>query len=191
MVAEQVDVVVVGAGLAGLVTARQLTRSGRTVRVVEARDRVGGRTYDRVLDDGTRVELGGQWIGPTQDRIAALAAELGLPTFPTYNQGENLLDLAGRQKRYKGTIPMINPVVMADVGQAQARIERLASRVPLDAPWDDPRADVLDSQTVEHVGAGVVPGRVSGTRLASRSMRAWAWPTSAITTGLIMGMVPL
>ena len=149
MVAEQVDVVVVGAGLAGLVTARQLTRSGRSVRVVEARDRVGGRTYDRVLDDGARVELGGQWIGPTQDRIAALASELGLPTFPTYNQGENLLDLAGRQKRYKGAIPMINPVVMADVGQAQARIERLASRVPLDAPWDDPRADVLDSQTVE------------------------------------------
>ena len=149
MVAEQVDVVVVGAGLAGLVTARQLTRSGRSVRVVEARDRVGGRTYDRVLDDGTRVELGGQWIGPTQDRIAALATELGLATFPTYNQGENLLDLAGRQKRYKGAVPMINPVVMADVGQAQARIERLARRVPLDAPWDDPRADVLDSQTVE------------------------------------------
>jgi monoamine oxidase len=149
MVAEQVDVVVVGAGLAGLVTARQLTRSGRSVRVVEARDRVGGRTYDRVLDDGTRVELGGQWIGPTQDRVAALASELGMATFPTYNQGENVLDLAGRQKRYRGTIPMINPVVMADVGQAQARIERLARRVPLDAPWDDPRADVLDGQTVE------------------------------------------
>src|SRR3954470_22534395 len=71
------DVAVVGAGLAGLSAARALVKAGRDVVVLEARDRVGGRTLNHDLGTGVIVEVGGQWIGPTQDRIAALAAELG------------------------------------------------------------------------------------------------------------------
>jgi monoamine oxidase len=118
------------------------------VVVVEARDRVGGRTLNEEIGDGRVVEVGGQWIGPTQDRLAALASELGVETFPTFGDGENVIEYAGRLRRYRGTIPRINPVVLLDVERAQRRLNRLARRVPLDAPWEAPNAAALDGQTV-------------------------------------------
>ncbi len=144
----EADVVVVGAGLAGLVAARELLRAGASVAVLEARDRVGGRVLNEDVGAGKVVEVGGQWIGPTQDRLAALARELGVATFPTYGRGENLLEHRGRLLRYRGTIPRINPAALLDVEQAQRRIDRLARTVPLDAPWEAPNATRLDGQTV-------------------------------------------
>ena len=148
-VLDPVDVVVVGAGIAGLVTARELVAGGATVAVLEARDRVGGRTCDRVLADGTLVELGGQWVGPGQDRLLALAAELGVHTFPTWNSGENVLHVKGKAHRYRGAIPRVNPALIADIGQAQLRLDRMAKHVPLEAPWTAAKADEWDGQTVE------------------------------------------
>src|SRR6478752_111147 len=127
-----VDVVVVGAGLAGLSAARALVAAGQTVVVLDARDRVGGRVHGRTLSDGeTVVEVGGQWIGPGQHLMLRLNSELGLETFPTYNDGENLLRFGSTQGRYRGAIPRINPVVLADMAQAQTRLDRLARQVPL------------------------------------------------------------
>jgi monoamine oxidase len=145
-----VDVVVVGAGLAGLTAARQLQSAGRTVAVLEARDRVGGRVDNGLLADGsTVVELGGEFIGPGQHRMYALAEELGLETFPTYDQGEHLLRFGKVETRYSGRIPKLNPVALADIGQVQARFDRLARRVPLEAPWSADRAEQWDSMTFE------------------------------------------
>lgn len=143
----EVDVVVVGAGLAGLTAAGRLVEAGREVVVLEARERVGGRLLNHALADGTVVEVGGQWIGPTQRRMAKLVADLGLETFPTYNTGDHLLRFGTTAARYRGTIPRISPLVLADMGRAQSRFDRLARRVPLEAPWAADRAEEWDAQT--------------------------------------------
>jgi len=147
MAEHEADVAVVGAGFAGIVAARELQRKGIDVVVLEARDRVGGRVLNEPIGDGKVVEVGGQWVGPGQDRLYALAREVGVETYPTHSEGENLIEFRGALKRYKGTIPRINAAVLADVGQAQAKLDRLAKRVDVEAPWRTPDAERLDSQT--------------------------------------------
>ena len=144
---KQADVVVVGAGLAGLAAARALRAAGRDVIVLEARDRVGGRTLNEPIGDGKVVEIGAQWVGPTQDRVNGLIAELGLETFPTHVTGINIFERGGHLSRYEGTIPKVNPVGLAEVGLLLRRLNAMAARVPPEAPWQAPRAADWDSQT--------------------------------------------
>ena len=94
-IASSVDVVIIGAGLAGLTAALELRTAGRSVCVVEARQRVGGRTLDYSIGGGHVVERGGQWIGSTQTEILALAEELGVENFPSYTQGKTVLYMNG------------------------------------------------------------------------------------------------
>ncbi len=146
------QIIIVGAGLAGLAAARRLSDAGRDVCVLEARDRVGGRTEGGSTRDGAHVELGGQWIGPGQTRIAELIDELGLETFPTWNEGQILVQLGGKTSRMgsaRGAVPKLNPFALADLAQGLARFTRLAGKVPLDEPWSFERAEQLDGQTFE------------------------------------------
>ncbi|HEX2127700.1 MAG TPA: FAD-dependent oxidoreductase, partial [Solirubrobacterales bacterium] len=144
------EVAIVGAGLAGLAAARALRGAGRKVVVLEARDRVGGRTLNHELGDGKALELGAQWVGPTQDRMYELIAELGLETFPTYGEGKSLFERGGRVSKYSGTIPTgANPVGLVQVGIAMRRLNSMARQVPLEAPWEAPKAEDWDSQTFE------------------------------------------
>lgn len=145
----ETDVCIVGAGFAGLQAARTLTRAGKRALVLEARDRVGGRVHTVRLEDGTPVDLGGQWIGPTQDRIAALTQEVGVSTFQTYGTGKHVFAWNGQTKRFTGTIPPANPWALAWLGLGLARLDKLALTVPLEAPWEAERARELDAQTVE------------------------------------------
>ncbi|BBZ27409.1 monooxygenase [Mycolicibacterium madagascariense] len=141
------DVVVVGAGFAGLVAARELTALGYDVTVLEGRDRVGGRSHTTTIA-GVPVDLGATFVGPTQTEVLALAAELGCPTVPTYDTGTNLIRWRGRVKSYRGTIPRLSVLELLDVSRIQWRVERLARRVPLGQPWSAPNAERLDGQTL-------------------------------------------
>jgi monoamine oxidase len=143
------DVIVVGAGLAGLTAARAVANAGRTVIVLEARDRVGGRVVGHLIGDGKVIEMGGEYAGPTQDRILALAGELGVSTFPTYDDGLKVLHFRGKRGTYPGVIPRISPLTLVDVGRAQSRLESLARQVPVDAPWTAPKAAAWDGQTAQ------------------------------------------
>lgn len=140
-------VIVVGAGIAGLSCAHALARKHVDVTVLEARDRVGGRT-DSIQHDGETVDLGGQFVGPGQDRVYALAAELGVPVEPTYTAGAHLAESGGRISRFRGLVPRLNPLALLDFAQAEARFERLARTVDADAPWRTRHAARLDAETM-------------------------------------------
>ncbi|WP_410643897.1 flavin monoamine oxidase family protein [Amycolatopsis sp. lyj-346] len=180
------DVVVVGAGLAGLTTARELTAAGRDVVVLEARDRVGGRTVNHDLGDGKVVEAGGQFVGPTQDHILALAKQVGVETFPAFTWGASVYVNGDRARRYRGDIPP-DPLALPDLGIAMRRINQLAGKIPLDAPWRAPKARAWDSMTFEswirHTTAGagaldlvnVLLGSAYGGSAANASLLYSLW----------------
>jgi monoamine oxidase len=144
------DVVVVGAGLAGLAAARRLVDAGAEVVVLEARDRVGGRTLTLPAADGTPIDHGGHWIGPTQDRIAALAERVGVTTYPSWERGLNIESRDGLAHRYDGELlDSDDPITAVAVGQAIRELDAMAATVPLEAPWAATDALTWDSQTAE------------------------------------------
>jgi monoamine oxidase len=146
----RVDVAIVGAGLAGLTTARRLVARGHSVAVLEANDRVGGRIKNHSLGHGKVTEIGGQFIGPTQDRVAALARELKVGTFKTYNQGDNVLLEEGQVSRYPASsaIPP-NAHFVPQLVPALGKLDQMAAQLPLDAPWTAPQAPEWDAQTLQ------------------------------------------
>lgn len=144
------DVCIVGAGLSGLTAAYRLRQAGvGNVVVLEAHDRIGGRLLNHRLGNGKVVEAGGEWVGPTQTRLLALAKEIGVATFPQFTKGESVFFYGGKRQTYSGDIPPLLPTDLADFVQAQTRIEQLAQQVPLDAPWNARNADLLDGRTLE------------------------------------------
>jgi monoamine oxidase len=141
------DVCIVGAGFAGLAAARHLVRAGRSVAVLEARDRVGGRVFSKRLPDGRRFDVGGTWIGPYQTRILALIKEYGLTTYPTNADGDTVMLLDGTARRFT-KVPNLNPFAVVNLGVAIERIAAMAETLPVDAPWNAEQAAAWDRQSL-------------------------------------------
>jgi monoamine oxidase len=139
-----VDVVVVGAGFAGLSAAERLTDMGASVVVLEGRDRVGGRSYSGEVA-GVRVDLGATWVSPRHTAIRDLAARVGCTTTPQFAQGRNVLWLGGRRRTYQGTIPPVSPAGLVDMARIQMAVMKLVNTINVDAAWDSPNAAELDS----------------------------------------------
>ena len=142
------DVCVVGAGYAGLAAARRLGQAGKSVVVLEARDRVGGRIWTYHLPDGSPVDRGGAWLAPKHDAMFGLARDVGVSTYKTWVNGSHLLIGGGRTRRYTGLIPKISPLAIVTTVWAQMKLDRLSRDIPLEAPWAAKRAAEWDSQTV-------------------------------------------
>ena len=145
----EADVVVVGAGVAGLAAARRLVAEGRDVVVLEARDRVGGRLWNTEIG-GEANELGGEWIAPYQSRIHALLEALGIDLFAAYRDGDDVyVDERGSARRHTG-----DELVLAEDDQralydGDAKLDELAKELDPDAPWAHPRARELDTITFD------------------------------------------
>src|SRR4051812_27745058 len=151
--ARSVDVVVVGAGFAGLTAARQVRRAGHSVLVLEARNRVGGRALNLALASGDIVERGATFAGPTQDHILQLAKDVGVETFPTYDTGNNVYLNQGSRQEYPsngptGTAPL-DPLILPEMAADIALLDQMSTSVPVDAPWTAPNAAEWDGQTLE------------------------------------------
>jgi len=149
MVRRNADVVVVGAGLAGLVAATDLAAAGREVVVLEARDRVGGRLLN-IEVGGEPNELGGEWIAPYQSEMHALLAELGIEIFHAYREGEHLyIDADGALHRYRGDDDPLPEASALAYEAAVAKLDALVAELDPEAPWEHPRAAELDAITFE------------------------------------------
>jgi len=133
--------------LAGLSAARQLATAGQKVALLEARDRVGGRTLSQDIGGGTFC-LGAQWIGANQRHITALADELGFTRFPTWTTGTKTLELRGSVGTYDGVIPSLPFLHLLELQLTLWRIDRHADLVPIERPSDSPYSDEWDGITV-------------------------------------------
>jgi monoamine oxidase len=151
---KSVDVIVVGGGLAGLSAARAIRDAGRSTVVLEARDRVGGRTLNRQIGNGI-FDMGGQFVSPDQENVKRLVKEFGLELVPMYQDGRKIQDIAGDISQYSLPVPMPSfwkPFPFANLialGGFMAQLEIYRMGVPMDRPWLTPKALKWDSLSVE------------------------------------------
>ncbi|HNB23399.1 MAG TPA: FAD-dependent oxidoreductase, partial [Candidatus Melainabacteria bacterium] len=142
------DFCIVGAGFAGLTAALRLTQKGHSVMVVESRDRTGGKVWTKYLDDGTPIDLGGTFLGPTQDRIYSLLRELELEITPTPIKGDSQLVYKDKYYRYGKEAPDVDSQSLEGVWKTLQMLSKMSLEVPCEAPWTSLRAREWDSMSL-------------------------------------------
>ena len=138
---------------------------------MEANDRVGGRVLNHTLADGSVIESGGAFVGPTQNHILALSEELGVPTFKEFVAGKNVYASKGMKLKYTGTVPP-DPLILVGRRRVQLkRIDEMSKQVPVDAPWTAKKAKRSGTRSPSTSGSGRTP---SFPRCVTS-----CWPTSS------------
>jgi monoamine oxidase len=145
----KLECIIVGAGFSGLAASRILHKEQKSFLILEARDRVGGRAHTRHFDHEKYVDIGGQWIGPTQDRMYDLAREYHIEWYETYNEGRNILDLNRVIKTYTGLIPKMDILSLINIDLVLKKLDKLAKQIKLSNPWSTPQATTWDNMTLE------------------------------------------
>ena len=144
------DVVIVGAGPSGLTAARELKKAGLSVAVLEARDRVGGRTWTDTID-GAMLEIGGQWVSPDQTALMDLLDELGLKMYSRYRDGESVyMGADGSRIRYTGASFPVSETTAAEMDKLTEILDGLAAEIGAEEPWAHPKARELDTISFHH-----------------------------------------
>ncbi|ODT22702.1 NAD(P)/FAD-dependent oxidoreductase [Microbacterium sp. SCN 69-37] len=139
------DVVVIGAGAAGLTAANQLKKAGLSVTVLEARDRVGGRLWTDTIE-GAMLEIGGQWVSPDQDALKETIVELGLETFDRYRDGDSVyIGPDGVAHRYTGEMFPVSAETEKVIAEVTARLDAMVAEIDPDRPWAHPQAAQWDT----------------------------------------------
>jgi monoamine oxidase len=189
----EVDFCVVGAGFAGLTAALRLKQAGRSVALLEARDRVGGRTFTETHPDGSWIDRGGAWIGPGQDRIYALMKEFGVAEYKQHNDGDAMMIVDGKKHRYGGTIPWtMSPWAVTNLGIGLLSIEKMCKAIPREAPWDAKHADEwdrislgewLDKNTVSRQARDMLDMALAGPYTSAASETSLLWVLTQMASG--------
>jgi len=170
------DVIVVGAGVAGLKAAQELVAAGRSVIVLEAKDRVGGRLKHAEVA-GRAVDVGGQWVGAGHDVLRGEARRLGIETYQQYETGQTVLQLLGKVVRFTGNVPKMPFLSLFELLLLQRRWDREMKTVPAEAPWTAPRAREWDGMTLE---SWIVKNlRTAAAREFARLVPRGAWAAEA------------
>eukprot|EP00743_Colponemidia_sp_Colp-15_P003110 GILK01003361.1.p1 GENE.GILK01003361.1~~GILK01003361.1.p1 ORF type:complete len:549 (+),score=84.48 GILK01003361.1:93-1649(+) len=146
--ATEVDVIVVGGGISGLCAAKSLIQGGASTLVLEARDRVGGRTCNLILENGANVDVGGAYVGPTQDRILRVSKEVGVESYKLNFSGKTILEVTGDVYSYDSVWPSLSPVAMMDLTAMYRKTEEMRVQVPADKPWTSVHAEAWDKISV-------------------------------------------
>jgi putrescine oxidase len=143
------DVVIIGAGAAGLTAANELKKAGLSVAVLEARDRVGGRLWTDVVD-GAMLEIGGQWVSPDQEALKETIEELGLETYSRYREGDSVyINAEGELTRFTGEIFPVPPETEKEMVRLIEKLDEMVAGIDPDAPWTHPDAEALDRISFE------------------------------------------
>jgi monoamine oxidase len=189
----ELDYCVVGAGFAGLTAALRLKQAGRSVALLEARDRVGGRTFTEYRPNGTWIDRGGAWIGPGQDRIYALMDEFGVPEYKQHNDGDAMMIVDGKKHRYGGTIPWtMSPWAVTNLGIGLLSVEKMCKSIPLEAPWEAKQAaewdrislgEWLDKNTMSKAAREMLDMALAGPYTSAASETSLLWVLLQMASG--------